>query len=65
MAEKSSYDHNAEMIEKALRLGIDAESEDPAISALVPSLTSEQIRWISGWLASENIGPIPKRSQKS
>jgi len=63
MARKDEHEGNAEKIENAIRLGVILESEDGDLSALVGSITSEQIKWISAWLASENFGPLPDPTQ--
>ena len=43
-------------IRQALVLGLDVESQDPAMADALPDLTERQVEWIASWLASEGIG---------
>lgn len=60
MSEKGRYEQSANEIEKALRLGIEVESDDATLAPVVNALTDKQVKWISGWLAGESIGKIPE-----
>lgn len=47
------YGESQKQISRTLRIGRDAERDDPRLAPLVNSLTDEHIDWIASWLASE------------
>lgn len=52
----SDYEKNKAEIENTIRVGIAAEEDDEFLGPVVSSLTNDQVKWVSAWLASESFG---------